>query len=109
VIPFLAQSVTPDFTAIAIQAGVGGIAVFMLKWFMGKNDAALRSLADSFDRMGQKIAASNDRMGRAHLMLVIALDGVNEAAKARARELLGEIDEALKQHEKEQVSREPRP
>ncbi len=81
----------------------------MLRWFMTKNDGGLKSLAESFDRMGVKIAASNDRMGRAHLMLVIALDGVNEAAKARARELMGEIDESLKQHEKEQRGTDPRP
>jgi hypothetical protein len=106
VIPLFAQSVTPDFTAIAIQAGVGGIAVFMLRWFMTKNDAGLKSLAESHDRMGRQIAASNDRMGRAHLMLVIALDGVNESAKQRAKLALEEIDESLKQHEKEQRERE---
>jgi hypothetical protein len=41
-----------------------------------------------------RIAASNDRLGRAQLMLVLALDGVNEQAKLRAKSLMEEIDRA---------------
>jgi hypothetical protein len=101
-IEILAQLQAPDLTAIGIQLSVGGIAVFMLRWFMNENNALMKAIAESHNRMGRKIAASNDRMGRAHLMLVLALDGVNEAAKVRARALVEEIDESLKQHEQEE-------
>jgi hypothetical protein len=118
VIPLLlAQSVTPDFTAIAIQGGVGGILLFMLRWFMTRSEAGMKEMTESHDQMGRKIAASNDlmglriaasndRMGRSHLMLLIALDGVNETAKQRAKLAVEEIDEALRQNEKEQKERE---
>ncbi len=117
---FLAQ-VAPanvDWIApLAVQGGVGALALFMLRWFMGKNDANQKTTSDSLDRlrqenaasnerlsrdvtaamdrMGRELAASNDRMGRAHLMLVLALDGVNEAAKARAKNQLSELEESL--------------
>lgn len=112
-IDFFAQSTSPDITAIAIQGGGVGILLLMLRWFMTQHHASmketnvsLKSLADSHDRMGRQIAASNDRMGRANLMLALALDGVNEAAKARARALVEEFDESLKQQDKEQKDRE---
>jgi hypothetical protein len=101
-IEILAQSQVPDFTAVAIQAGMGGGLIFMLRWFMTENNALMKAMVESHNRMGRKIAASNDRMGRAHLMLVLALDGINEAAKLRARALVQEIDESLKQNEQEE-------
>lgn len=108
-IALLAQFAAPaDWIApLAVQGAVGAIAIFMLKWFMGKNDAALKDLANSHDRMGREIAGSNDRMGRAHLMLVLALDGVNEAAKARAKNLLIETEEAIKAREQQQKDARP--
>ncbi len=117
-IEILAQTTGPDIAGIAVQGGIGALALVMLRWFMTKNDQLQRQMIESHDRLrtenaasnerlsrevtasnerlGREIAASNDRMGRAHLMLVLALDGVNEAAKARAKSLMTEIDEALR-------------
>lgn len=112
----------PDYGGMLVQGGAGAIALIMLRWFMTKNDANQKLTQDALDllrkenaasneklsrevtasneRMGREIAASNDRMGRAHLMLVLALDGVNEAAKLRAKSLAAEIEDHLKAHEK---------
>lgn len=102
---FLAQTTpNPDPTgwvALAIQGGVGTIAVFMLRWIMKLVDTQLKEVKDGQDRMTKEITASNrevaesnDRNGKAQLMLILAMHQVDAGLKEQANALIGKMTTA---------------
>jgi hypothetical protein len=74
-----------DWGSMLVQGGVGAIALFMLRWFMTKNDSALKANTNAVDRMA-----------RANLILVLSLKQADASAKEQARDLIKEIDDAAK-------------
>ena len=86
----LAQTALADkWPDLAVQGGIGAIAVFMLRWFMLRSEVRMRA-----------IEVSNDRMARSNLLLVIALRQANEAVKIEARSMLKDLDDSQTHGEK---------
>lgn len=69
-----------DLTVLVVQGGVAGA---VLAWFMFRTESRLKA-----------IEAAEDRMARAHLLLVISMHQSNETAKQEARAIVREIDDA---------------
>ena len=59
---------------------MGGV---VLGWFMWRTEGRLKAIEHAIDRMA-----------RANLMLIIALHQANDTAKAEARAIVREIDDA---------------
>lgn len=119
VIDFLAQGSEPTgWAAVGIQLASGTLLTLMMKWMMGVIDTKLTALADAQAlntkertdsnanlirenaKFAREISESNDRTGRAQLLLVIAVHQVDEALKNQAKGLIVEIDEAKKSRER---------
>lgn len=101
----LAQLANPPeptgWVALAIQGGIGTIAVFMLRWMMKVIDTQLKAVTDGQDRMRREIAESNDRNGKAQLMLILAMHQVDGALRNQAQELIAQIKDAQSARDKE--------
>lgn len=76
----IAQVDAPPWALVLAQSGVAG---GVLVWFMLRLENVLKDLR-----------ASNDRLARAQLVLVLSFKQASDAAKDEARERIREIDDS---------------
>jgi len=88
---------------LVIQGGIGGLALVMLRWFMGKNDTALKEFKEALDRTTKEraesnaqfireVSESNTRIAKSNVLLVLAIHQADVALKAQAQEMKDEIE-----------------